>query len=378
MDIKVKSEKFFKLLPYFVILVILFLAIIKGLQIRTAIAEGSKKGPPTMAVTTMHVTKSHWNSVIRTVGNIEPTEGAVLSAEESGRISKIFQEDGAKITKGTPIIEIDASVEKAELEAAKAQSELLKKTFQRQKRLFEANAISGEEFDTADLNFKASIAQLESLRSKVDRKLIKAPFDGTLGVRRTTVGQYVRQGDPLIPLFNTDNIYVTFALSQNDTARVKIGDKVKLIDASNTNSEGSILAIDPSISIETKTALLKAHIAKPNNLTPGTFVQVVIDIDDSSEKVVIPSTSIQYAPYGDSVYVVEDAISRDGEKIKIANPQFIKIHDRRGELAAIESNLEDGTEIVTSGTFKLFPGATVYVNNSVEIPHRSDPTPQNR
>ncbi len=386
-----KTAKFFKYSPLFAVLLIALLAVVKGLQIKKAIAEGMGKGPPAMSVTTTEVSYTPWNSIIKTVGSVEPAEGAVLGAEEAGRIAKIHKEDGSNVTKGELIIEIDARVEESEYHAARAQSELLQKTFQRQKKLYEANAISAEEFDTAELNYKASRAQAEALKARVDRKQIRAPFDGTLGVRRVNIGQYVRQGDPLIPLQNLSNIYVSFSLSQDDIKLVKIGDKVFVsssMSSSDKNTsreaspqEASIVAIDPSISPNSKTGLLKAVVHTSEDtpkLIPGSFVHLEIHIDDTRDVLAIPSTSILYAPFGDSVYVVEEVSNDDGSKTKIANPVFIKILDRRGDLTAVTSGISEGTEIVTSGTFKLFPGVKLIINNEVLPPQEMDPKPLNR
>jgi membrane fusion protein, multidrug efflux system len=372
------TSKVFWYLPLYAAVVIILLTAVKAFQISQAIAEGSKKGPPAMSVTTSVVRSAPWHSIVRTVGNVEADQGAMLSAEEAGRISRIHQSDGSSVKKNDLIIEIDASVEVSEYKSALAQSELLRKTFERQKRLYSSNAISADEYDTAELNYKASVAQAEALKSRIDRKQIRAPFDGTLGVRRVTIGQYVRQGDPLIPLQDTSNIYVTFSLSQNDSRRVKPGDSIKVKHDSHEAS-GRIIAIDPSISPGTKTALVKATLNdESTSLLPGSFVHIEVNIDDERDLFTIPSTSIQYAPFGDSIYIVEDSVDDEGTEKKVANPVFIKVLDRRGDIAAIEGDISENTEIISSGTFKLFPGAQILVNNKTQPPQSTDPKPENR
>jgi membrane fusion protein (multidrug efflux system) len=374
-------KKIFYLSPLLVLLIIVGLTLVKAFQIRQAIAEGSKRGPPTMAVTSMTVKKTTWTSILRTVGSIESIEGAMLSAEETGRISSIPVSDGSRVKKGDLIIELDSNVELAEYQSAKSQSDLLKKTFDRQKRLHQANAISGDEFDTAELNFRAALAKSNALQARVDRRQIRAPFDGTLGVRRVNIGQYVRQGDPLIPLHNMEKIYVSFSLSQDDAKKITLGDRIYVTDGrkDSRKHEAKIIAIDPSISPNTKTSLVKANLLHTDDsLVPGMFINLEIHLSESTEVFSIPSTSIQYAPYGDSVYIIEDKIDEDGTPFKIANPGFIKVIDRRGDMAAVTAGLEEGTEIVTSGTFKLFPGTKVMVNNSVVPGSDLSPTPANR
>lgn len=370
---------FFNLTPLFALLLIVFLSVFKFIEVKNAIAEGSKKGPPPMAVTTSIVKAIPWNSIIRTVGSVEPIEGAVLSAEESGRVAKIFKDDGATVKVGEPIIEIDSELEKAELSASEAEHELLKRNYERQKKLYDANVISQEVFDTSELNYKSAAAQLNARKAKLNRRLIKAPFNGKLGVRRVNLGDYVNQGNELIPLYNTSEIYIRFSLSQNDLSKVKIGDKILVSISNNNTLSAKIIAIDPSISPNTKTAELKAKFDSSESIPLlGSFIHIEVHIDDSKELVVIPSTSIQYAPYGNTVYIVENKINEDGSTIKIGNPVFIKSIDRRGDLVAVTDGLKKGDEIVTSGTFKLFPNVELIINNEVKVPEELNPDTINR
>jgi membrane fusion protein, multidrug efflux system len=375
-------KKLFYLSPLIVLFIIIGLSLIKAFQIKQAIAEGSKKGPPVMAVTSMEVTKKPWRSIISTIGSIESTEGAMLSAEEAGRISSIPISDGSMVEKGDLIIELDSNVEIAEYHSAKSQSDLLKKTFDRQKKLYKANAISGDEFDTAELNFHAALAKSKALKARVDRRKIRAPFNGTLGIRRVNIGQYVHQGDPLIPLHNVQEVYVSFSLSQDDTKKINLGDKVYVFTGTKKNSrkfDAEIIAFDPSISPNTKTSQVKAKVLDfDNNLVPGMFINLEIHLSEVNQVFSIPSTSIQYAPFGDSVYIIKEQLDDKGNIFKIANPSFIKVIDRRGDMAAVTTGLEEGFEIVTSGTFKLFPGTKVMINNSVSPGSDISPTPENR
>lgn len=369
---------FLGFIPVFVF--VLIMGLIKFQQISTAIAEGMKQGPPVAAVTSSKVNKERWQSIIRTVGSLESVQGSMLSAEANGRVSSIPIQDGARIKKGDLILELDSAVENAEYETAKAQSDLLKKTYDRQKRLFEAKVISADEHDTSNLNYKAALSNMEALKAKVARRQIRAPFDGVLGVRRVNIGQYVREGDPLIPLQNINDTYISFALSQNDAMKVSLEDSMDVeYDSKKPPLKAKITAIDPSISMTSKTALLKAKLTEESKvITPGMFINLKITLSEEFDYFAIPSTSIQYAPYGDSVFILEKSTDKDGNEVTIANPSFVKIADQRGDLVAIKSGLEVGQEIATSGIFKLSPGAKVFINNEVQPDAKLNPRPVNR
>ncbi|HMO18716.1 MAG TPA: efflux RND transporter periplasmic adaptor subunit [Oligoflexia bacterium] len=363
-----------------VLILVAILGTVKAFQIKAAIAQGKLMGPPPIAVTTMKVENSDWNQVIRAVGSIEAARGSMLSAESSGRVDEIPLKDGSPVKARDLIIGLDASVELAEYEASKAQMNLLKKTFERQKKLFEAKAISAEEYDTALLNLKERSASTDALMARVLRKQIRAPFDGVLGVRRVNEGQYVKEGDPLIPLYDMSEMYFSFSLSQNDVSRISIGDKAEiLLKELELSVPALITAIDPAISPVSKISQVKAQILDTNEkIRPGMFASIEIALPYSDQVIVIPTTAIKYAPFGDSVFVLEKKDPEKDPETIIANPSFIEILDRRGDMVAVKKGLSKGSEIVTSGTFKLSPGAVVIINNSVSPDMNLNPSPINR
>ncbi len=363
----------------FGLLLFTILGAIKFFQIREAMANGAKMGPPPQAVTTTKVVESDWHSEVVTPARVEAKNGALIKAESSGRIENIFFEDGTEVKKGDLLLELDSAVEKAEYHAAQAQSELAKKTFQRQEKLFNLKAISQEEFDNANLNYLALESTAKALKSRLDKKVLKAPFDGKIGVRRVNIGQYVMEGDPLFELQDDSELYLTFSVGEDESARIKINDEVTFVAGSNgLEYPSKVVAIDPNISSITGTKMLKAKFdSHPGKLTIGTFGKAYVKLSEVSRAMIIPETSIQHAPYGDSIFVVEQVKNEMGETSSVAMPKFIKIFDRRGDFVAIKDGLLDGAEIVTSGTFKLQKGTKLIINNSSPEKVELQPNPEN-
>ena len=222
-------------------------------------------------------------------------------------------------------------------------------------------------------------AAANALKAIVDRKLIRAPFSGRVGVRRVTTGQYVNEGDPLFQLQDDSKLYLSFDLGRSDSIKISVGNIVEFKPA---NSEkvyfGKVIAVDPNISNESGTKLVKASFDQhPNDLPVGTYGKILVTLGDNFDAFVIPAASIQHAPYGDSVFVVEEKTSDSGEKSSIANPIFIKVSDTRGDMVAIKEGLNEGQSVVTSGTFKLQKGTKLIINNSLPEKSNEFPTPKN-
>jgi len=346
-------------------LIILALGIYKFLQISAAIEQGKKRGPPPTVITTTVTKLTDWQEVRETIGQVNAIQGAVLSAEASGRVAEVLVKDGARVKKGEILIRLDDSVEKSSYQAAKTQADLNYKAFKRRKALYERKAISTNEFEKAELNYKSSNLEAQSLKASWSRKLIKAPFSGTAGVRRVNVGQYIKEGDPIIPLHDLSSLYIEFDISDSDGKTLKVGDKIQVIG---TDLDLKISAIDAAA-----TGLAKTYKARTNNFDskkfkPGEFARLTFGVSKNTKRIVIPTTAINKAPYGDSVFVIKDGV---------ANPSFVKVLSSRGDFSALENGLEKGDEIATSGIFKIIPGGKVIINNENKTIPQLNPQPSN-
>ena len=351
------------------LLIVLALGIYKFLQISAAIAEGKKKGPPPTFITTTVTKLTEWQNVRDTIGEVNTIQGAVLSAEVTGRVKEILVKDGSDVKKGDVLVKLDDSVEKSAYEAASAQSNLNFKTYKRMKALYERKAISTNEFEKAKLTYQSSNSNAKSLKATWERKLIKAPFSGKAGVRRVNVGEYINQGQEIIPLHDLSSLYIEFDVPATEGAKLKVGDEVSFESGT---KKLKVSAIDAAASGFAKTYKVRTISFNAKDMTmlkPGQFVRLSYGVGNTDKKIVIPSTAISKSPYGDSVFII-----KDGK----ANPAFIKTGNSRGDLTAVIDGLEENTEIATTGIFKIIPGGKVIVDNdNNKIKPQLNPKPNN-
>lgn len=361
-----------------VLALIVVIVAIKALQIKDVIAMYSKMGPPVQAVTTTNVKPQTWPNVIRAIGSLEAVNGVVLSADLPGVVERIDFESGANAKTGDVLIEISTSQEIAQLKSAEAKRDLAAITLQRQKDLLAKQSTAKSEFDTAEANFRDMSATVANAQATIQRKTIKAPFDGVLGIRKVQLGQYVNSGDQIVPLQALDPIRVNFSLPQQSLGNIKQGSTVKITsDATGGDTfSGTVNAVNSKVDESTRTFQAQATLDNTNaRLRPGMFVNVEVQLPESEAVLPLPATAISYAPYGNSVFVVEEMKGKDGKPFKGVRQQFVTTGATRGDLVAIVKGVKAGEEIVTSGVFKLQNGGPVVVNNSVQPGANPEPKP---
>jgi membrane fusion protein (multidrug efflux system) len=249
----------------------------------------------------------------------------------------------------------------------------------RAKELSEKKVISQAEYDRWDAEAKTAEATAESYRATIARKTIRAPFAGILGIRLINLGQYLAGGDPIVSLQSLDPIYVNFSLPQQVVAALKVGAEVNVMveGADSVVATGKISAINSLINAATRNLEVQASFRNQNQkLRPGMFVEVQVVGKESSSVIALPASAINYAPYGDSVFIVEDVTGQDGSTYRGVRQQFVKLGGSRGDQVAVLSGIKPGEEIVSSGVFKLRPGAAIEVNNSVMPSNDPDPKPE--
>lgn len=369
------------------------LATIKAVQIMLAIAEGKRHGPPPEAVTTVVASSELWRDNFTTVGAFAAIKGATLSTQESGNVVRIGFESGAKVVEGQVLIELDRSVEEANLQGALARLDLAKQNLVRAQTLRTQSAVSAANFEDAQARAKQAQAEVRSIQGVIERKTILAPFAGRAGIRAVNVSQYVLAGSPLVPLYSVDPIHFNFSVPQqvapalrNSKERVRI-----TVDAfPGRVFEGSTTAINPNISEVSRSVEVQATIANVDEeLLPGMFGEVQVELGKAREVIVLPVTSVQYAPYGNSVYVLEPEHSEAVDATKqAASPtpmpalrkvrqQIVQLGDRRGDFVAVLQGLRKGQEVVSLGTFKLRPEALVIVRGDQGVPASRNPEVKN-
>jgi len=358
--------------------IIVVIAGIKFFQVKAAIAEHSNFQMPPEAVTSMKVKLQLWTQQLKVIGTLAPVQGATLGTEVIGRVSKINVESGRDVEKGTIIIELDSSVEQANLKEAQAKVERARKKVQRYEQLKSTKAISPENLDEVETEYRTSMASMQSLQSIIDRKNIVAPFSGRVGIREVNVGQIVIPGTAIIPLYSLDPLYVNFSVPQQFLPKMKVGGSVSItLDAFKDKKFIAVIsAINPNVTESVRNVAIQATLSNGDmKFSPGMFVSVLVDLTQVDNLVVIPSSSISYAPFGDSVYVIEQVKGQDGKEFLGVRQQMVQLGETRGDLVQIISGLKEGEEIVTSGVFKLRPNAPVKVNNSIQPSALENPTP---
>lgn len=348
--------------------VIGFLAFLKYRSIAKAIAEHSNFTPPPQAVTTADVSYSNWRPMLEVIGSLEPVQGVTVRAEEKGKVTKIGFESGALVKAGDLLIQLDTSVEEAELASARARAELGRINLRRAESLRAGRAAPEQSVNDATAAGKEANADVSRIQAVIAKKTVVAPFSGRTGIRMVNLGQYLAEGDSIVPLHSFDPIYVSFSVPQRFVSLLKIGENISIgIDTfPGENFNGIISAIDPQIDSSTRNIKVQATIPNPNErLRAGMFAKVIIATGEPKQVMIIPGSAVLHAPYGDSVYVVDAINSPDGKQYTGAKQQIVKLGESRGDLVEILSGLKEGEKVVSSGLFKLRPNIAVEVNNSI-------------
>lgn len=368
------------------------LVAVKGAQIGMLIGFGKqmeKDGPPPEAVGTTPAKVEGWEGSLSAVGSVASTKGVTLSADAAGVVLRVHFESGATVKAGQVLVELDTSVERAQLASAMARKQLATTTASRTKALVEKGAISAAQADQDDAALRTSTTDAEGIQAQIAKKTIRAPFAGKLGIKSVVVGQYLNPGAPVAVLETFEDVHVDFTLPQQRLADVRVGLPVRITVGGDGGApfEGKIAALDPTVDAATRTVKLRADVVdKDNALRAGMFVAVDVVLPTRADAVVVPATAVVHAPYGDSVFVIEDKKADapglrqtpDGKPVKNARQQFVKVGRARGDFVALLDGVKVNEEIVSAGAFKLRNGAPVYIDNAKVAKPQLSPSPENR
>lgn len=356
------------------------LGFVKFKQIQTAIAQGAAFQPPPEAVTTITAAQEHWPTTVNAIGTVAAVRGVTVSADLPGIVDQILFESGDAVREGQVLAVLDTRQEQAQMAAAEAQRVLAHLNFNRMQELLDQRVISKAEYDSATAASHQAEARVGEIRAAIERKTIRAPFSGVLGIRQINRGQYLAGGDPVVPLQALNPVYVNFGVPQQAIGQVRVGRSIR-ITTENSDSlalDGRVTAIDSVVDQTTRNVQVQATLANPGGrLQPGMFVQAELVVGASQSVVALPASAISYAPYGDSVFVVAEMKDDKGHAYHGVRQQFVKLGPARGDQVAVVSGVAPGDEIVTSGVFKLRNGAAVQVNNKVKPSNNSAPKPEN-
>ena len=362
-------------------LLIAGLGFVKIRQFQAMAQQFASMQPPPEAVTTIAARQERWPATLSAIGTVAAVQGVTVSADLPGVVDRIAFDSGRAVREGEVLVQLDTRQEQAQLAAAEAQLQLAELNHTRMTSLVEQDAVSRAEFDQAAATHKQAEARIREIRATIERKTIRAPFSGILGIRQVNLGQYLTGGDPVVPLQSLNPIYVNFGVPQQNAAQMRPGRTVEITigDLGNARFTGRISALDSVVDPTTRNVQVQATLSNPGGkLRPGMFVQTEVTLGAPQTVVSLPASAISYAPYGDSVFIVADMKTPQGQSYRGVRQQVVKLGGARGDQVAVLSGVKPGEEVVTSGVFKLRNGVAIQVNNKVQPANSLTPKPEDQ
>ncbi len=350
---------------------------VKAMQFNKMMSSPMQMPPTTVSSTV--VKEEDWAPVFSSVGSISAVQGAVVSTELGGVVAEIGFQNGGEAKKGDVLMRLDASAEEGQLKTAEADLELARSDLERAHDLAKRKVISKAELDSAESKFKQKEGAVEQMRSMISKKEVRAPFDGQLGIRQVNVGQTINAGQQLVALTSLDPVYVDFALPQQDLPKISTGVEARVHSDALPGQEfnGKLTAINSVVDAATRNVMLQATLENPDHaLRPGMFVKIDVVLPEKKKTLAIPGSAVSYAPYGDSVFVIEKKKDpKTGKESQEIRQQFVRIGEARGDFVAVMEGLKAGQTVVSTGVFKLRNGMAVTINNDLAPKPQLNPKP---
>jgi membrane fusion protein (multidrug efflux system) len=350
---------------------------IKALQIGKM--KSTPQTMPPTTVSSVSVKEDDWAPRLTAVGSVSAVQGAVVSAELAGVVSQINFENGGEAKKGEVLMKLDASQEEALLRSAEAEAQLAQTDLERSRDLAMKKVVSSAELDSAQSKFRRLNAVVDQVRSSIAKKTLIAPFDGQLGIRQVNVGQMINAGQQVVPLTSLDPVFADFALPQQYLGQLTPGLEVHVTTDAIPGRvfNGKLTAINSMVDSSTRNITLQATLDNSDHaLRPGMFAKAEVMLPEKHKTLVVPGSAISYAPFGDSVFVIEKKKDeKTGKESQVIRQQFVRVGEARGDLVAITQGLKAGETIVSTGVFKLRNGMAVTINNDLAPNPQVNPNP---
>lgn len=355
------------------VVIIVIIGGIKAKQIGFMIDSGAAYAQPPETVSLSIVEQQIWPNTLTAVGSLEAWQGLTVTAEVDGRIAKIHFDSGQIVKTGDLLIEQESGNEKAQLRALQARLVLAKNNLQRLHSLREKQSVSQSALDEAAQVVDTTQGQVDDLNITLAKKRIVAPFDGRLGIRKVYLGQDLPKGTEVVTLQSIEKLRVNFRVPQQWVNKIKSGYSVVVGTKPNDSVSGEIIATAAEINNQTRNLHVQAQIDNSlHTLLPGMSVELEVTLPDEQQVLVIPNTAVLYAPYGDTVFVIEK--SEEGKPATVRQ-QFVKLGRTRGDFVAVEEGLQTGQQVVSAGAFKLFNGMSVVTSKNSEPVRSLTPQP---
>ena len=351
---------------------------VKGAQIGSMIKAGKSFVPPPEAVTTAQVQATTWQPLQDASGTLVAFRGVTVGSELPGAIRQISFDSGTYVRKGAVLVRLDTSTEEAQLAAAKADANLARLNYERAVEVRKGQANTPADLDAAEARYKQAQAAVNTLEATIEKKSIRAPFDGRIAIRQVELGQVLAAGAPVASLQSVTPIYVEFSLPQQALARLEVGQPVHVHTDTfpGVTWNGKVSVINTEVDVATRNVKVRALVPNEDGrLRPGMFANVEVLAPERVPVLLVPATAVIYAPYGDSVFVLDQKKGEDGKDQLVAQQRFVRLGERRGDLVAVQTGLKAGETVVSSGAFKLRSGAVVVVRNELAPDVQVDPKP---
>jgi membrane fusion protein (multidrug efflux system) len=335
---------------------------------------------PAATVTAMEASYQQWQTQLNAVGTLRAVQGVDVSSEAPGIVKTVHFKSGDRVNKGDLLLQLNINEDRAHLQSLQAAEKLAEITYKRDVKQLKVNAISKAKLDSSQADLASKKAQVAQQKAVIDKKRIRAPFSGQLGISTVNPGQYLNPADKIVTLQNTESLYIDFSLPQKKLAELSIGQQITIsTDAYNEITfSGLTTAINSVIDKNTRNLLIEAKIDNADGrLIPGMFVKVRVNIGEGIQYLTIPQSSISFNAYGATVFIAHDAEQKTKQSpALVAQQVFIKTGDKRGDQVAILDGINEGDMVVTSGQLKLKNGTPLIINNQVLPANDPSPTPQ--
>ncbi len=329
---------------------------------------------PPITVSAITATVETWSPVINSVGTLRASKGVDITAREAGMLTALQFSSGMEVAAGDVLAQQYVADERAQLAALEADVRLAELNLTRSQDLLNKSLNSQFEYDTRKTDRDRAVAQARNVRLAIDKKTIRAPFAGRLGIRQVDLGEYVEPGDLLVRLEALDQILIDFPVPQQSIGQVRVGQPLVIrVDAyPGKEFSGRVTAISPQVRAQTRDVRLEGRIDnQAEALLPGMFAEVATQLPVQQQVVTLPQAAITFSPYGDSVFIIHAAADENGEMVFSVDVVFVQTGSTRGDQVAIVSGVAPGDRVVTAGQIKLRKGARVVIDNSVPVSNQA-------
>jgi membrane fusion protein (multidrug efflux system) len=371
-----------------IIVVVALLALMAGIVLHlfagfAKMQAGMKNGPPPSVVSAMQATQQQWQAQVDTIGSMRAVRGVDVTTEIAGLVRSVEIKSGTAVKAGDLLVQLNIDADVAQLHALEAAADLAQTVLTRDEAQRAADAVAQATVDADRADLKSKRAQVAGQQAVIDKKTIRAPFSGKLGITQVNPGQYINPGDKIVTLQSVDPIYLDFTVPQQQLGAIAVGQTIHVSNESYPGQvfEGRVSAIDPKVDVATRNVSVEATVKNDKRLLyPGMFARATIEYGEPMSYLTLPQTAVTYNPYGATVFIAKDGGKKDadGKTVLEAQQAFVTLGPTRGDQVAILKGIDAGAMVVTSGQLKLKTGSTLRIDNSVQPANDANPTPQEK